>query len=29
MKYGMSDLCQLFESDVRWLNHYGFERSTC
>jgi phenylalanyl-tRNA synthetase alpha chain len=25
LKYGMSDLRQLFESDVRWLNHYGFK----
>jgi phenylalanyl-tRNA synthetase alpha chain len=24
LKYGMSDLRQLFESDVRWLTHYGF-----
>src|SRR4051794_14148539 len=24
LKYGMSDLRQLFESDVRWLRHYGF-----
>src|SRR5450755_3200154 len=24
LKYGMSDLRQLFENDVRWLNHYGF-----
>jgi phenylalanyl-tRNA synthetase alpha chain len=24
LKYGMSDLRQLFESDVRWLSHYGF-----
>ena len=25
LKYGMSDLRQLFENDVRWLNHYGFK----
>jgi phenylalanyl-tRNA synthetase alpha chain len=25
LKYGMSDLRQLFESDVRWLAHYGFK----
>ncbi|KIZ47492.1 MULTISPECIES: phenylalanine--tRNA ligase subunit alpha [Rhodopseudomonas] len=25
LKYGMSDLRQLFEGDVRWLNHYGFK----
>src|SRR5215212_9604687 len=25
LKYGMSDLRQLFESDVRWLSHYGFK----
>ena len=25
LKYGMADLRQLFESDVRWLNHYGFK----
>ncbi len=25
LKYGISDLRQLFESDVRWLNHYGFK----
>jgi phenylalanyl-tRNA synthetase alpha chain len=25
LKYGMPDLRQLFESDVRWLNHYGFK----
>ena len=24
LKYGMSDLRQFFEADVRWLNHYGF-----
>jgi phenylalanyl-tRNA synthetase alpha chain len=24
LKYGMSDLRQLFESDARWLSHYGF-----
>ncbi|MEA2940525.1 MAG: phenylalanyl-tRNA synthetase alpha chain, partial [Bradyrhizobium sp.] len=24
LKYGIPDLRQLFESDVRWLNHYGF-----
>src|ERR1700732_4535897 len=23
LKYGMSDLRQLFESDARWLSHYG------
>ena len=25
LKYGMSDLRQMFDSDVRWLSHYGFE----
>src|SRR6201747_2300635 len=25
LKYGMSDLRQLFENDVRWLAHYGFK----
>ncbi|MCG6206650.1 phenylalanine--tRNA ligase subunit alpha [Rhodopseudomonas sp. HC1] len=25
LKYGMSDLRQLFEADARWLNHYGFK----
>src|SRR5437660_6910825 len=25
LKYGMPDLRQLFESDVRWLSHYGFK----
>src|SRR5476651_651529 len=25
LKYGMSDLRQLFENDVRWLSHYGFK----
>src|SRR5258708_2497881 len=25
LKYGISDLRQLFENDVRWLNHYGFK----
>jgi len=25
LKYGMSDLRQMFEGDVRWLNHYGFK----
>src|SRR6266478_1360254 len=25
LKYGMSDLRQLFDSDVRWLAHYGFK----
>src|SRR5438067_3140038 len=25
LKYGMSDLRQLFESDLRWLSHYGFK----
>ncbi|MGL5733409.1 MAG: phenylalanine--tRNA ligase subunit alpha [Beijerinckiaceae bacterium] len=24
LKYGMDDLRQFFEADVRWLNHYGF-----
>jgi phenylalanyl-tRNA synthetase alpha chain len=24
LKYGMPDLRQFFEADVRWLNHYGF-----
>jgi phenylalanyl-tRNA synthetase alpha chain len=25
LKYGMPDLRQLFDSDVRWLSHYGFK----
>jgi phenylalanyl-tRNA synthetase alpha chain len=25
LKYGMSDLRQLFDSDVRWLSNYGFK----
>ncbi|MBV9532544.1 MAG: phenylalanine--tRNA ligase subunit alpha [Bradyrhizobium sp.] len=25
LKYGMHDLRQLFEGDVRWLTHYGFK----
>ena len=25
LKYGIADLRQLFESDVRWLIHYGFK----
>jgi phenylalanyl-tRNA synthetase alpha chain len=25
LKYGMHDLRQLFDSDVRWLSHYGFK----
>jgi hypothetical protein len=25
LKYGIADLRQLFENDVRWLNHYGFQ----
>lgn len=25
LKYGMSDLRQLFEADARWLSHYGFK----
>lgn len=24
LKYGIDDLRQFFESDLRWLNHYGF-----
>jgi phenylalanyl-tRNA synthetase alpha chain len=24
LKYGISDVRQFFEADVRWLNHYGF-----
>ena len=24
LKYGIPDLRQMFESDARWLNHYGF-----
>lgn len=24
LKYGMDDLRQFFEADIRWLNHYGF-----
>jgi phenylalanyl-tRNA synthetase alpha chain len=25
LKYGIADLRQMFEGDVRWLNHYGFK----
>ena len=25
LKYGIADLRQLFEGDVRWLDHYGFK----
>jgi phenylalanyl-tRNA synthetase alpha chain len=25
LKYGIADLRQLFENDVRWLDHYGFK----
>jgi phenylalanyl-tRNA synthetase alpha chain len=25
LKYGIADLRQMFDSDVRWLNHYGFK----
>ena len=25
LKYGIEDLRLFFESDIRWLNHYGFE----
>jgi phenylalanyl-tRNA synthetase alpha chain len=25
LKYGMHDLRQMFEGDVRWLSHYGFK----
>jgi phenylalanyl-tRNA synthetase alpha chain len=24
LKYGIADLRQMFEGDVRWLSHYGF-----
>jgi phenylalanyl-tRNA synthetase alpha chain len=24
LKYGMPDLRPMFESDTRWLSHYGF-----
>jgi phenylalanyl-tRNA synthetase alpha chain len=24
LKYGMTDLRPFFESDIRWLRHYGF-----
>jgi phenylalanyl-tRNA synthetase alpha chain len=24
LKYGINDLRKFFESDMRWLNHYGF-----
>ncbi len=27
LKYGMPDLRAFFESDVRWLAHYGFRRA--
>ena len=25
LKYGINDLRQMFESDARWINHYGFK----
>ena len=25
LKYGINDLRSFFESDYRWLNHYGFD----
>jgi phenylalanyl-tRNA synthetase alpha chain len=25
LKYGIADLRQMFDSDVRWLSHYGFK----
>jgi phenylalanyl-tRNA synthetase alpha chain len=25
LKYGINDLRQMFESDTRWINHYGFK----
>jgi phenylalanyl-tRNA synthetase alpha chain len=25
LKYGIPDLRPMFESDTRWLNHYGFD----
>ena len=25
LKYGIADLRQLFEADVRWISHYGFQ----
>jgi len=28
LKYGIEDLRLFFESDLRWLNHYGFEPET-
>lgn len=28
LKYGIPDLRSMFESDVRWLNHYGFSPHT-
>ncbi|MEZ5867733.1 MAG: phenylalanine--tRNA ligase subunit alpha [Defluviimonas denitrificans] len=29
LKYGIPDLRAFFESDLRWLRHYGFAASTC
>ena len=26
LKYGMPDLRSFFESDLRWLRHYGFSQ---
>lgn len=28
LKYGIEDLRQFFESDLRWLSHYGFPPET-
>jgi phenylalanyl-tRNA synthetase alpha chain len=25
LKYGMPDIRSFFESDLRWLKHYGFQ----
>ena len=25
LKYGINDLRSFFETDVRWLEHYGFD----
>jgi phenylalanyl-tRNA synthetase alpha chain len=25
LKYGVSDMRRMFESDLRWIGHYGFD----
>ena len=28
LKYGISDLRNFYEGDIRWLDHYGFNSTT-